>query len=345
MKIEMLCCTDQGLVLAKKLAGLLAKAGHSCTVSRSSSDLPAGRWAAERFDRADALVFVAASGIAIRAVAPHLKSKLTDPAVLAMDAAGRYVIPLLSGHVGGANRLARQIEALIGAEAVITTGTDRLGYFSPDEWAAGQGLIIANPGAIVSVSAALIRGESIKIYSDFAIEGQPPGQVCLVPGGTEAIPSDETAPHMVISCRAVRSQGALHLIPPALTLGVGCRKGVSADAIELAVQTTLDQAGYDLRAICRVASIDLKANEPGLLDFCARYDLPLVTYPAATLAALPGDFTPSAFVQKVTGVDNVCERSALSEGGTLLMKKTTAGGVALALAGMPFPLSFEEPMV
>lgn len=344
MKIELLACTDRGLILAERLGEKLRENGHICAVSRSGRALPAADWTAARFDSADALIYIAASGIALRSVAPHIKSKLTDPAVLVIDAAGRYVIPLLSGHVGGANKLAREIASLLSAEAVITTGTDIFGSFSPDEWAAEQKLIIANPDRIVDVAAALIRGENVRLYSDLPISGRPPRNVELILGGQPPDPTDSTAPYIVLSPKKMESARALHLIPPALTLGIGCRRGISSHVIEKVALAVLDENGYDIRAVRRVASIDIKAAEPGLIAFCESYGLDYITYPAADLAVVPGNFSPSDFVKGVTGVDNVCERSAAAGGGALLIKKTAREGVALALAGGDFPLSFEEMM-
>ena len=131
--------------------------------------------------------------------------------------------------------------------------------------------------------------------------------------------------------------GALHLVPRIGVLGVGCRRGTTARQLEEAFAAFCAASGLSPAAVCAAASIDLKKDEPGLAEFCKAHGWPITFYPADELRAVPGQFTPSAFVASVTGVDNVCERSAVkASGGTLLLPKTAGGGVTLALAVRPF---------
>lgn len=123
------------------------------------------------FGQADALIFVSACGIAVRSVAPHLRSKFTDPAVVAVDDCGRFAIPLVSGHVGGANALAGGSPGAIGAQAVVTTATDGNDVFAVDTWAADQGFLVVRPNAAKAVSAALLNGEPVGFHSDFPVGG------------------------------------------------------------------------------------------------------------------------------------------------------------------------------
>ena len=124
----------------------------------------------------------------------------------------------------------------------------------------------------------------------------------------------------------------LRLIPKALHLGIGCRKGTPMETIREAVDEVLKAHNIDRRAIKCAASIDLKAEESGLLAFCQEWKLPVTFYSAEELKAIPGDFIPSAFVQSITGVDNVCERAALIGAEKLIVKKTARNGVTVALA-------------
>ena len=127
--------------------------------------------------------------------------------------------------------------------------------------------------------------------------------------------------------------GALHLVPRIGVLGVGCRRGTTAQQLKEAFAAFCAASGLSPAAVCAAASIDLKKDEPGLAAFCKAHGWPITFYPADELRAVPGQFTPSAFVASVTGVDNVCERSAVkASGGTLLLPKTAGGGVTLALA-------------
>ena len=127
---------------------------------------PLAEFAGPVFQASDVLIFVGACGIAVRAIAPHIHDKQTDPAVVSLDELGRFVIPLLSGHIGGANALAVRLAAALGATAVVTTATDVNGRFSVDTWAASQGLFIDDMRAAKAVSAAILEGP-VPLVSDF----------------------------------------------------------------------------------------------------------------------------------------------------------------------------------
>jgi cobalt-precorrin 5A hydrolase len=209
---------------------------------------------ARLFQDTDALVFVGACGIAVRAVAPLVRSKLTDPAVVVCDETGRFAVSLLSGHAGGANTLAERIAAHIGATPVVTTASD--------------------------ARAALSGSEQ----------------------------------------------------PRSLVLGIGCRRGLTAETIERAVTILLWDANIPLARVREAATIDIKREEAGLLGFAAAHNLPLRFYSAEELTAVPGVFSASERVLQAVGVGNVCERAAVLCGGkgSLILKKTARDGVTVA---------------
>ncbi len=264
--------------------------------------VPVMQWAREHFYTSDALLFIGACGIAVRAAAPLLRDKTTDPAVLVMDEAGRHVIPLLSGHIGGANALAREIAMKTGAEAVITTATDLRGMTAVDTWATEHGCAIENPDAIKAVSA-------------FQLAGRQPGV---------AITEREIEPPFPVT---------LYLRPRTLTLGTGCRRDTDPDVFEALARDFLKECGVSLLSVKALATIDVKKDEKALLRFCEKYRFPMLTYSAEELKAVPGCFSHSDFVEKTVGVDNVCERVAAASGGRLLTGKTAMNGVTFALAG------------
>lgn len=261
------------------------------------------RWTAEAFFRSDALLFIGAAGIAVRAVAGHLRSKATDPAVLVMDEWGRHVIPILSGHIGGANELALEIARKTGAEPVITTATDLSAIPAIDVWAVKHDCAIENPRAIKAVSAAALAGRDVGVMiSERKLT--PPFPVTLV------------------------------LRPRTLYLGAGCKRNVDADTFEAAALAFLEKCGVSLLSVKALASIDLKREETALARFAAKYQLAFVTCSAEALRRVDGVFAHSDYVEKTTGVGNVCERAAVrASGGRLLVGKTIYGGITLALAG------------
>ena len=318
-----LAFTAKGLALAQKLAaaypGSVTRCGHE------AGQVHLADWTARQFAGSDALVFVGAVGIAVRAIAPHCQSKAQDPAVVVLDECGRFAVPILSGHLGGANELARRLAAVCGAVPVITTATDANGVFAVDEWARHQNCAVLEPERIKKVSGALLAGRTVRFASDWPIAGSPPA----------GLAEDAAAPELALTlCPA---GDALHLVPRIGVLGVGCRRGTGADTLAEAFAAFCAQAGFAPQCIAAAASIDLKQNEAGLLAFCQSRGWPVEFFTAEQLRAAPGSFTPSAFVQSVTGVDNVCERSAvLAAGGTLVFHKYAHTGVTFALAVRPY---------
>ena len=302
MSCAYLAFTARGEALARRLAE--APPG---SVSRCGGEVTLKGWTAEHFAQNEALIFVGAVGIAVRAVAPYCKSKASDPAVVAVDEGGRFAVPLLSGHLGGANALARTLAEVCGAVPVITTATDVNGLFAVDLWAKAQGCALLEPERIKRVSGALLAGQTVRYWSAWPVAGE-------APAGVERAGTPEAAD---FALTLTPEGGALHLVPPIGVLGVGSRLSPAA--------------------VSAAASIDLKKEEPGLAQFCEAHGWPITFYSADQLRAVPGQFTPSAFVAGVTGVDNVCERAAAkASGGALLLPKTAGGGVTLALAVRPF---------
>ncbi len=269
------------------------------------------------------LIFICACGIAVRNIAPHLVSKESDPAVLVMDETGRFVIPILSGHLGGANEYARKTAALMGAQPVITTATDSAGRFSCDAWAAGHGCVISSMRAAKAVSTAILTRD-VAVSSEYPLpENLPAGLVRAEAGGLGIfIGIHKTEPYGL----------TLRLVPGILRLGIGCRRGASAGDIESAVRRTLDGARIDMRAVSEIATIDVKRDEAGLLEFAENLHAPAAFYSAGELAAVAGEFEESDFVRKTVGVGNVCERAAALGGGRLIIRKTAIDCVTVAAA-------------
>ncbi len=271
------------------------------------------------FGKFDAVIFVCACGIAVRTIAPHICSKTVDPAVIVIDDCGQYVIPVLSGHIGGANELAKSLAPVVGGVAAVTTATDSGGVFSPDLFAKANGLFITDMTAAKLIAAAVLDGEKIGLVSECSCVNSPE---CFTDGDARCgiyIGTEDVQPFEV----------TLRLIPRDLAVGIGCKRGTCAEKISSAV----DSAGIDKRRIFSVASIDLKANESGLIGFSRELGVPFLTYTAEELRAAEGDFSSSEFVAQVTGVDNVCERSAVLSGGAdgkLVIKKTVHDGVTVA---------------
>ncbi|MBQ2888488.1 MAG: cobalt-precorrin 5A hydrolase [Firmicutes bacterium] len=339
MKIAVFAYSRQGCRMARKIMLLFPQDDiRPYTMERFAEEgfQPIGRPAqpfyGEIFNWADTLIFVGSCGIAVREIAPHVRDKRTDPAVVCIDELGRFAVSLLSGHIGGANETAAKIAAELHATPVITTATDINNKFSVDAWAAKNGFVIDNMHRAKMVSAAILE-QAVPLVSDFAVTTDTPNGVVFGDGGELGI--------CISYLKKEPFEQTLRLIPQILHIGIGCRRGTPAAVIHEAIQTVLAQHKVDIRAVKSVASIDLKADEEGLWEFCENNGFSPSFYSAAELLQVQGEFTPSAFVQSVTGVDNVCERAALMGADELIVKKTAINGVTVAVAAEKLEVRFE----
>ena len=338
MKVAVFAYSRQGCKTARKVMGYFAgDEVRAYTMERfeepgfGAIERPSKPFYEPIFAWSDAMVFVGAVGIAVREIAPFIRSKLTDPAVVSMDELGHYVIPLLSGHIGGANDLALSLAEVVEGTPVVTTATDINKKFSVDAWAARKGLAITNLNIAKSVSAEILE-RPVPVKSDFPI-------VTELPNGVAA--AEEGKIGICISCHKEKPfEETLLLVPPVLHLGIGCRRGTPVEKFREAVDSVLKEYNIHPKAIKQVASIDIKSNEEGLLAFCKERNMPAVFYTAEQLWEVPGEFTPSQCVLRHTGVDNVCERSSMIGAEKLLVKKTIRNGVTVAIAAEAWEVSF-----
>ena len=353
-KAALIAFTREGTKLAFRIAKQLKAEGWVCeafTTQKSyaaEADVqvlqePLREWTGKRFADCSAIIFVGAVGIAVRSIAPFVKDKMTDPAVLVVDEAAKHVIPLLSGHLGGANRLAQQLSEHLGADCVLTTATDVRNRFAVDCFAQDNGLLITDRKKAKVISAAILDGKTIGICApegwlrktDFPeqleMKEEPaPGSLCVHVDWRDAAAEEE--------------ETALRLIPQkSVWIGAGCKKGTSKEALKKAFEGFLQTQNIHRRAVAGIASISLKKEEQGLLDFAAEQELPLCFYDAEQMEALDGAFSDSEFVREKTGTGNVCERAAClaAQGTRLIVKKQVYEGITFAAALTDRRLRFE----
>lgn len=357
--------TAKGVELGQKIKGHFnsnARLFRKCSQDiefGESVDGTLEQWTREAFLNADIILFIGACGIAVRSIAPFLTDKWHDPAVLVMDEGGNHCISLLSGHAGGGNQWCEKIAEIAEATPVITTATDVNGKFAVDVFAKDNLLQIKETDLAKEVSAAVLAGKKIPLVIE--------EEILTIDGKTELIKvkfdlekfgillftecqlkllesllgneiSGRLGIYVGVRKREPPFEKTLHLIPKSLILGIGCKKGISGETLSKRVDRFCQERKLMREAFCGVSTIDLKKEEPGLLEFCEKAELPLVTYSPEKLRLLKGNFTASTFVEQTTGVDNVCERSALAlaleQGGAaeLLEGKYSGEGVTVAAA-------------
>ena len=309
-------------------------------------EIIAGSWGKSTF------IFIGAAGIAVRYIAPFVKDKFTDSPVLVMDEKGRYVIPILSGHVGGAVKTADEIAEMTGAEAVHTTATDVQKKFAVDVFAEKNGLRITDRQMAKEISAAVLEGERIAFctaYPDCRIEGRIPEELVLCEKPEEASAyryriqvSDRCeVPDRCTGQKSAGLGGTLLLKPVNIIAGIGCRKGIRTETLRSGLESVLNENGLGLDQVGQIASIDLKKDEPALCNLARGLGIPFVTYPAEILKEVSGVTSSSAFVERTTGVDNVCERAALTccPEGKLIQGKCIRDSMTAALVRKPLRLN------
>lgn len=355
MKLAMISFTRQGGVLAGIIEEKLQKADLHMTryafwkysVSGAISFEKGDALLESVFTEYDGLVFVAAAGIAVRLIAPHVVSKLSDPAVLCIDEQGNFVISLLSGHIGGANALTREIAACISAQPVITTATDAGGRFSPDSFAMANHLKIEDMDMAKKIAAAVVQGEQIGLLSDY------PCKNLYKVSAFQIVPIGETYEELVpvngICISGEKKEtpflNTLYLTPKDVVLGIGCKRNTKPELLEAFVLEKLQGYGISMNAVRCICSIDLKKNEQAILTFSKKYHIPFQTFSAEELMRVQGEFTASEFVKETTGADNVCERSAMKYGSELIMPKQAGSGITLAAARAEVEIDFQKEVV
>lgn len=374
MKLAIISFTENGIKLsqtvAKRLSGRKVTIYTKCS-RYTAEDLKVQRvkeslqvWTAQRMAEGDALLFIGACGIAVRAIAPNLTDKLHDVPVLVMDEEGRYVIPILSGHVGGANELARELSDLIDARPVITTATDVQKKFAVDLFAKRNHLEIMNKDGIAKVSTKALAGEQLTIAvraqniecyhpkfcevceEDFTEAENPllreasmhkhDWKVCGVEPPLRLVPYVEDQPVDVVVSEMPDNKNALiWLRPRRYVVGMGCRKNKDPEELLDFYMKTLEKAMVEPGEVYALASIDKKKDEPGLLAISERMRIPFFTYTAEELNRVGACVHSSEFVKAQVGVDNVCERAALAgcgANGTLIYEKQAFDGMTIAIA-------------
>jgi cobalt-precorrin 5A hydrolase len=380
MRTAVLVLTDAGLALARRLRGARPDSvdifGPSCVVGRCggpgsqeprriATRLPPGAFEADEpgifgwvgplrrffpevWGRYEAVVAVMALGIVVRLVGPLATDKRRDPAVVAVDDAGRFAIGVLGGHGAGANALTLDVAATLGATPVVTTASEALGLPAVDLIGHGLGWVMERRDNLTRVAAAVVRREPVAVWQDAGRSdwwrrfGSWPGHFVRLKDWGELSTLDPAA-LLVISDRdlpdGLPEDRTLVYRPPSLVAGIGCRRGAAAEAIARHVEEAL--AEHRLAGAClgAVATVTLKLDEPGLLAFARSRRLPLVAFPPEQLAGQPGVALPSERVQSKIGIPAVAEPAALRAAGAnrLVVAKRKGPGVTVAIARRTWP--------
>jgi cobalt-precorrin 5A hydrolase len=322
MKTAVIALTAGGRALAEKISSAL----DECV---PCSPKPGIVTAIRRlWQEVDGLICIMATGIVVRSIAPLCKDKKNDPCVVVLDEKGEFVISLLSGHLGGGNALAREVARITRGQAVITTASDVTGHTAIDLWAMENNLLVANPEKMTRISARLVNTGALAFFTDQAIDG--------LPADLSPVEKREGA-DIVISPLCPDRYDGLWLIPKNLFIGFGCNRGTTSAEFEQALDDLCGAHRIDPRAIAGLASIDLKNDEEGLLDFAEQQHLPIRFFSKDALNTVTG-ITTSEAALKATGAKGVAEPAAIlaasseSGSGRLYIRKMKWKNVTAAVA-------------
>jgi cobalt-precorrin 5A hydrolase len=353
--IAIVAITKRGVETSLKIKEALAKQGLASSVFAPEKYGQTGTMPLDRkldefikanYAKVNAIVAVMASGIIIRAVAPCLQNKLVDPAVIVVDASGRFVISLLSGHYGGANEMTKFIAAGIGATPVITTASDVIGKQSIDELARVLHLKIENPSSLAAVNSAIVNEGRVVIitlgnakvpltrFVGFDVE-----QAKTVGEAAEIVNRHDAG--AIITRMTLPPKKFLKpvtfLKPLTVAVGLGARKAISEASITDAVNTATAKTNVPLERVDRLASVSIKKDSESMIDAAEKLGLKLEFLDIELLRQFNHpDLSPdSEIVKRNIGVGGVCERAALIAAGEkarLILKKTVVNGVTVAVA-------------
>ncbi|MFG6393762.1 MAG: cobalamin biosynthesis protein [Lachnospiraceae bacterium] len=413
LKVSIISFTKYGAALSLELRNILVEHGCNITVYTAKSSIQykdikninctLREWTGLHFKTDDIIIFTGACGIAVRSIAPFIKDKRSDPAVIVIDDMGINVIPLLSGHIGGANKWARLIALKLNANPVITTSSDIHNKIAIDLLAENNNLYIGNMEAARKIQAAVIEGLPVAVFCNAGIKGNIPDNFYIkkIPvnnnniikniynnincGNTSYnnINSNNNCNNTNHSNTSYRSNNfnntnynvngynnyscynynivispfnsfknsgvfndersiTLHLIPKVITVGVGCRRSKTYSEINSFASKVLEAADISLHAVSEIATIDIKKDEAGILEFADRNKWPVLFYNATQLESVTEDISFSGFVKEVTGTGNVCERAALFPQGEkkLVLEKQAGNGITVAAAIKKWSVDF-----
>jgi cobalt-precorrin 5A hydrolase len=301
----------------------------------------------------DSIVAVMALGIVVRLVGPLATDKRRDPAVVVVDDAGRFAVSVLGGHGAGANELAREVAAILGATPVITTASEAHGLPAVDRIGRDLGWKVERAENLTRVAAAVVRGETVAVWQDAGSSdwwrpfGEWPGHFVRVDDWNE-LAALRPAAVLVISDR-IEPEGlpaATTLVyrPPTLVAGLGCRRGTTVETLAAWLERVFAEHRLARGSLAALATVTLKADEPGLIQLAGALGVPLIAFPAEQLDAQPGIETPSERVRSKVGIAAVAEPAALRAAGArrLLVPKQVGPGVTLAVARKPEATTHQE---
>lgn len=327
MKVAIISVSKNGKILSEKIESILKEDSTIITIDTYHKNIK--NTIEKIFNKYDAIVGIMATGILIRSIKDHIKSKTTDPAIIGIDEKGNFVISLLSGHLGGANKITQDIAEKINATPVITTATDVNRKIAIDTLANKFYWKIEDTKQILKFNKAVLDNQTIELkvnkkeYSYLQTYLKDKKEIKLIKSENESI-------------EAKLSDEILKITPKKIIIGIGARKNIPEEKVDYAIKNACNDLKLDINRINGLATIDVKKNEIGILKTAEKLNLPLEIIDTSRVKNFKSDVcSKSEFVNKVIGVNGVCEPCSLicaGENSKLIYRKTAFNGVTIAVA-------------
>lgn len=334
MKIACISFTQQGKEIGEKLVKSSSKNNKYVVHHFINDEIHGGIKTRMDFfvKEYDGLIFISATGIAVRFMNPYIINKTLDPAVVVVDDGGNFSISLLSGHIGGANRLAQWVGDIIGAIPVITTASDNRGIESIDLFAMKNNYHMEDMEAVKDITAMMVNKNKIGFYSEL--------KEIIKYDNLKILDNFQDIDHSIQGVIIVSSQKRIdipyekhcRLIPKNINIGIGCRRGIEGKRIIEAIENILTQLNLSSKGIKAIGTIEVKKDEIGIIEACNHFNCPLKIFTLEEIKKVEDNFPKSQFVKKTIGVYSVSEPSAYLLGGKILTGKIKIDGITISVA-------------
>lgn len=345
MKIAIVSFTSSGNNISKKIKDGLNKSVESSKpieiteIDKNTFDDKLSKYMEDIFKNNDAIIFISSTGIAVRLIAPYVKDKTKDPAVIVVDDMGKFTISLLSGHIGGANNLSTQISNMLKNQLVITTASDNRGIDAVDIFAMRNNLHIEDMKDAKTLTSLMVENEKINLISEVDVNlnySNVENSLLL-----EEVYSDKNKSKGVILISSANISKIIRedinkpicvLRPKVLNIGIGCRRGKSRDEILKFISEIFDEYNLSTNSIKKIGTIDIKHDEAGILEVSKELKAELVLFSKTEIESVSNKFARSDFVKKNVGVTSVCEPAAYLLGRELIIPKQISNGITIAVS-------------
>lgn len=292
----------------------------------------------EAMENFNAIIFISSTGIAVRAIAPFIKGKERDPGVVVVDLSCKYAINILSGHLGGGNELTHKVSEILNTIPIITTASDNMGIVAPDILAKQNGLIIEDLKKAKYIASLLVDKKVVGIKDDY--------DMIKISKGYESI--DQLRNNCIWITHNIKADfqknidkeldysKVLRLIKKDIVLGIGCRRDTPYEKLEKFVDNNLSTYNLDKRSIVNIVSVDVKANEEGIIKLAENFNCAFNTFSIEEIKTVQDKYEKSEFVLKTLGVTGVCEPCVDLAGAKVIRSKIKYEGMTLAIGVLKY---------